>query len=1463
MYAILYRIGFAKHRGDRPVGSFFRLSPLAAALVALGTVGLSAPAGAAPTGGQISAGAGSISSVANGAGGTRTVIQQNSNRLAINWAGFDIGAKDSVTFAQPNSGAIALNRITGQNPTQILGALNANGQVFILNPNGVLFGKTAQVNVGGLLASTLNLSDSDFLAGRYRFTDSGGTGTIVNEGQISSPGGYIAFIAPQVSNQGQLLADGGTVELAAGAAATVTLASNRLVSLTIDEGTLDALAQNGDLIRADGGLVILTSKGQDAVLSGVVNNTGVIQARTAATGANGTIRLLADGGTTTAGGTLDASAPNGGDGGLIETSGQVFKLLPGTTITTLAAQGKTGMWLVDPLDITVAATGGDLTGAELSAELATTDVTLSTSTGSLGTPGSGIILIHDAVSWSSGSTLTLDADDAIEIEGVIDAGVTGSILATAANNLTVSAPVTGSSVTLDSGGQIVVDQTLTANTLSLSAGGGVTINSSLVAGTGGLLTLSAGNIINVSPDAAIETGSFILGGGNWIQVGAGSLAGFSASFDFEILGGASFLRALNGAGTATNPYLVSDVFSLQGIGSSAALLADSYQLSSSFTAGGTGTWNGGSGFVPIGTAAAPFTGSLNGGGMTIDALFIDRPGTDGVGLFGAISDGLVANLTLTGVSITGSVDVGALAGENIGGRVQAVNVLSGSVAATDDTLTAMSDGTDLGGLVGHNLDSSTEAEITLSSVAAGVTVGLSNPSDTGSRKVGGLVGSNDGSILLSNAAANVAGDADVGGIAGGSTNLVQFSYASGNVTGTTSAGGLVGTNQGVVDESFAAGSTVATAGDAGGLVGQNEATGQITNSYALGPVSGAVAGGGLVGNNLGSIATSFAAGLVQQPGGAVGGLVGTGTGAVANSYWNLDTSGVATSAGGSGLSNAQMLDDQGASFNGFNFSAIWSFIPGVSYPYLLPIFVSRPGVVSGNYSSTSGTPLGGANVDLAANGEVIANSTTGANGFYYMMLPSTVASSTTSVAAFLTSGGDALGVAETNDGSVSLNLQQNTVTDGGTVFTLADVTSTLGQSGVGPLAGLVAPELAQWSSNALTTANGIALNFGTGTQFNLSGSSNSLSATGITLGLVDGAGTTLTLNAGTGNIGQTGGFIVSGLEIASGDNVTLNAGNEIDTLSANVTGSLSVNEATNLAITQVGATVGIEAGGTVSLNVPGRGITLDQAITANGDGDAVVLASNDFTNLAGADAIVTNNGNWLVYSNSPSNDVFGSATLGTLASGNLGVWGVNYNPATPATASGDRYIFAADQAVLVSTVANQKVAGTTAEDSATLLLEFAGATYGNAFTDSVANLPAGLVISASSAGDAASADPANGDDGTGRFKIGFTISGAPAGYQFLTGTLADLEVDPAAPPPVSPPPAGVSAASSNDASIVDSVLAATESDTASNTDRDDGSLTKNRATWLAGTLAPRTSDVRYEQHSSNVPAWPTSNACTP
>ena len=176
---------------------------------------------AGPTGGVVSAGSASI---AGGVG--TTTINQASQNVAINWQSFSIGQGESVRFVQPNSSSIALNRVLGSDPSSILGSLSANGKVFLLNPNGILFGQGAQVNVGGLVASTLNISDSDFMAGKYNFSGAS-TASILNQGSINADGGYVALLGANVSNQGVISAKLGTVALAAGNAMTLDVAGRR------------------------------------------------------------------------------------------------------------------------------------------------------------------------------------------------------------------------------------------------------------------------------------------------------------------------------------------------------------------------------------------------------------------------------------------------------------------------------------------------------------------------------------------------------------------------------------------------------------------------------------------------------------------------------------------------------------------------------------------------------------------------------------------------------------------------------------------------------------------------------------------------------------------------------------------------------------------------------------------------------------------------------------------------------------------------------------------------------------------------------------------------------------------------------------------------------------------------------------------------------------------------------------
>ena len=299
---------------------------------------------AAPSGGEVTAGSGAISQAGNA-----VTIDQSSSRLAINWQSFNIGSDESVTFNQPSSQAIALNRILGQDPSTILGSLSANGQVFLLNPNGVLFGAGAQVDVGGIVASTLSLSNDDFLAGHYTFAgdaDAGAGGDtfgagVVNQGNITaSQGGYVAFIAPSVTNEGVIRANGGTVALGAGSQVTLNLADNQLVGFTVDKAALGALAQNRQLIQADGGTVILSALAKDALLSSVVNNDGVIEARSVSS-RDGVIRLDGgDSGVVSVAGSLDASGTGAGEtGGRITVSGDKVALLDGARLDASGAAG--------------------------------------------------------------------------------------------------------------------------------------------------------------------------------------------------------------------------------------------------------------------------------------------------------------------------------------------------------------------------------------------------------------------------------------------------------------------------------------------------------------------------------------------------------------------------------------------------------------------------------------------------------------------------------------------------------------------------------------------------------------------------------------------------------------------------------------------------------------------------------------------------------------------------------------------------------------------------------------------------------------------------------------------------------------------------------------------------------------------------------------------------------------------
>ena len=290
----------ATRRSQSPVPIFKTLALcLALAFAAPISAWANPPAAnALPTGGQVAAGQAGISQ-----SGAQMTVQQASQRAVINWQSFNIGQNASVQFVQPGKDAVALNRVQGNDPSQILGQLKANGQVFLLNPNGVLFGANARVDVGALVAGAMKISDEDFMAGRYRFTD--GQGSVVNQGQINArDAGFIALLAPEVRNEGIIRARQGTVMLAAGEA--ITLHHNASGwGVVVDRGAYKALVENKQLISAEDGTVFISARAVGALQQAVINNSGTIEAK-GATRVGGKIRLSAD--VVRNSGSIDASA---------------------------------------------------------------------------------------------------------------------------------------------------------------------------------------------------------------------------------------------------------------------------------------------------------------------------------------------------------------------------------------------------------------------------------------------------------------------------------------------------------------------------------------------------------------------------------------------------------------------------------------------------------------------------------------------------------------------------------------------------------------------------------------------------------------------------------------------------------------------------------------------------------------------------------------------------------------------------------------------------------------------------------------------------------------------------------------------------------------------------------------------------------------------------------------------------
>ncbi len=413
----------AKRKG-RPVRSSVSLAAGSATvfLLAQAPTAWSLPHGAVVQSGQASIGSSSSS----------MTIQQSSQNLTLNWNSFNVASGEQVNFVQPNSQAVALNRVVGGQASTILGEIHANGQVFLVDPQGVLIGPGAVVSADSFLATTQDIQFN----GSHWVLSGTGKGRVVNQGTIrTAKGGTAALVGQLVLNSGQIIAPNGQVILAGGQQVTIDLGQSLQVS--VNASTLNTLVENQGAIIANGGSVYLTAGARDTLLSSAVNNSGLIQAQTVSKH-NGHIVLQAgmQAGTVEVGGTLDASAPAGGSGGSIETSAAHVHVAQDAVVTTAAAQGTNGTWLIDPMDYSIASSGGDISGTQLSSLLDKNNIVIDSLQGArsnasldavYGANG-GNIYVQDQVSWSTNNTLKLNAQQSVVFSAKVSNSNGGSLI---------------------------------------------------------------------------------------------------------------------------------------------------------------------------------------------------------------------------------------------------------------------------------------------------------------------------------------------------------------------------------------------------------------------------------------------------------------------------------------------------------------------------------------------------------------------------------------------------------------------------------------------------------------------------------------------------------------------------------------------------------------------------------------------------------------------------------------------------------------------------------------------------------------------------------------------------------------------------------------------------------------------------------------------------------------------------
>ncbi len=890
-----------------------RCKPIAIALACC----FSLSAQANPIGAQVVNGTVNI----NQSGNLLTVT--NTPNAIINWQGFSIGSGETTNFIQQSASSSILNRVIGPDPSALLGTLTSNGRVFLINPAGIMVGQGAIINVGGLVTSTLNLSDTDFIAGKLNFGPNLNAGSVQNYGNITTPeGGTVYLVAPQVTNNGiintpkgeTILAAGNTVQLidtsTPGVSAQVTGSNNTATNLgqilaeSGSIGIVGAVAKNSGTLNASsivsqGGRILLKAS-QDAYVQG----QGNIQA-TGTTG--GSIQVLGNRVAITDNATLDASGTNGGGtvlvGGdfhganpAIQNATQTY-VGPNTLIKADAIQngngGNVAVWSNNYTQFygNISARGGAQSGdggfVETSGKQTLAFAGLVNTTAAHGKTGT-LLLDPSTIEILAGDLVTYNGTD------LLSGGIWNSGSDTGAGQI----------------GDGVITTTLASNNLELQATGLITVDAGVsidFAGAGKNLTLTS-----TTGGITFLGGTFLNGGTSSLLLNFVTTLDISANPIFTNIG--TVTATGGGTGTIAGPTAIANTWAISSANSGSLTNTSGvvgFSGVNSLTAGSSGdTFN----FTGTGSVAM-----VTGAGGT-DVLDYSGYGSNvTVNLSGA-NAGTTTTIT-SGFSGVSTITGNAAKNNTMGGSGQtyALDAVTADAGSSNGvTWTAFQNISDATGTVSFGnaggLSGTAAAQVLdYSGYGSNVTVGLTGANAGTATATGGFSGV---STITGNAAkSNTMGGSGqtyaldaVTADAGSSNGVTWTAFQNiSDATGTVSfgnAGGLSGTAAAQVLDYSGYGSNVTV-----GLTGANAGTATATGGFS--GVS-TITGNAAKSNTMGGSGQTYALDAVTADAGSSNGVTWT-------AFQNIsDATGTVSfgNAGGlSGTAAAQVLDYSGYGSN--------------------------------------------------------------------------------------------------------------------------------------------------------------------------------------------------------------------------------------------------------------------------------------------------------------------------------------------------------------------------------------------------------------------------------------------------------------------------------------------------------------------------------------------------------------------